>query len=118
MKVSPWHWAVFLLVALCGCRAGQNDNAGSSTPPVDPLPFQHHVDLSWTASASPEVVTYNVYRSPTPNGPYSPLASSITGLAYSDSSVQTGTTYYYVVTAVDGRGRESSHSEAAGAGVP
>jgi fibronectin type 3 domain-containing protein len=37
---------------------------------------------------------------------------------YSDSSVQSGTTYFYVTTAVDSSGTESSYSNQVQAVVP
>ena len=41
---------------------------------------------------------------------YGLTASAIGGLTYKDQSVQAGTTYYYVVMAVDNQVRESTHS--------
>jgi fibronectin type 3 domain-containing protein len=100
-----------LFAQLCGCRG-----AGNKTAPSSPVRQQHHVDLQWNASTSTNV-TYNAYRSVTQGGPYSPLATAIAGLTYSDSTVKTGTTYYYVVTAVDDQGRESTYSGEAAATV-
>ncbi len=40
------------------------------------------------------------------------------GTTYVDSTVQSGTTYYYVVTAVSSSGAESSYSNQATAVVP
>jgi len=62
----------------------------------------HNVGLSWTPSSSSGVVGYNVYRGTTPGGESStPLNSTpFSGTTYADQSVTTGTTYYYVVTAV------------------
>jgi fibronectin type 3 domain-containing protein len=37
---------------------------------------------------------------------------------YTDSNVQSGMSYYYVVTAVDGSGNESTFSNEAVAGIP
>lgn len=79
----------------------------------------HSVTLSWAASTSSNVVGYNVYRGTTSGGPYTKINSSlVSALNYTDSSVQGGTTYYYVVTAVDNTGMESSYSNIATAVVP
>ena len=51
-----------------------------------------------------------MYRSTISGSSYGLSASAITGASYNDASVQSGTTYYYVVTAVDDQGRESLHS--------
>ena len=59
-----------------------------------------------------------MYRSTLAGTSYGLTASAIEGLAYSDQSVQPGTTYYYVVTAVDSQGRESSYSNEISVVVP
>ncbi len=61
----------------------------------------HSAALSWTASTS--VVTgYNIYRGTVSGGPYAKLNSSLIALTtYTDSTVQSGQTYFYIVTAVD-----------------
>ena len=81
-------------------------------------PVQHSVALSWKASSDPHVVSYSVYRSTISGSSYGLSASAIGGTGYSDQSVQPGTTYYYVVTAVDDQGRESEYSPQVSAVVP
>jgi hypothetical protein len=81
----------------------------------------HAVDLSWSASTSTDVVTYNLYRSVVSGGPYQGLISGISAaitLAYTDATVQAGATYYYVATAVDSEGNESGYSNQVSAVVP
>ena len=81
-------------------------------------PTQHTVALSWNASTS-TVSGYNVYRSTVSGSGYSKINSSLVGsLNYSDASVQSSQTYYYVTTAVDGSGNESSYSNEAQAIIP
>jgi hypothetical protein len=78
----------------------------------------HSVALSWTASAS-TVSGYNVYRSTISGSGYSKLNALLVGsVNYTDSSVQNGQTYYYVTTAVDASGNESSYSNDAQAIIP
>ena len=62
----------------------------------------HDVILSWTASTTPGVVGYDVYRGTTSGGPYPTELNStpVNGTTYTDATVQAGQTYYYVVTAV------------------
>jgi len=81
-------------------------------------PIQHSVSLNWLGSPSKNVVSYNAYRSSMHGGLYGLMASAITGLAYSDLSVQSGTTYYYGVTATNDRGEESADSAEVSAIVP
>jgi fibronectin type 3 domain-containing protein len=78
----------------------------------------HSATLTWTASTS-SVVGYNVYRSTISGGPYTLITGSpVAGTTFTDTSVQAGVTYFYVVTAVDASGNESAFSNEALATVP
>jgi len=78
---------------------------------------QHTVDLTWNTSSG--AVGYNVYRGSVSGGPYTMINSSLDGAtAYSDSTVVSGQTYYYVTTAVDGNSNESGYSNQATAVIP
>jgi hypothetical protein len=71
---------------------------------------QYHVNLAWNASSS-QVVGYNVYRGTQHGGPYPiRLAFLDPHTTYRDSSVVSGQTYYYVVTAVNAKHKESGDS--------
>lgn len=78
---------------------------------------QHSVKLSWQASTSAGVTSYRIYRS-TVSGGYYGLLTSAAGLTYTDSSVQSGTTYYYAVRAVNSAGGESTYSNQVRAAIP
>ena len=79
----------------------------------------HGVTLGWGASTSPNISGYNVYRGTASAGPFTKMNSSlITGMTYADSAVQAGQTYYYVATAVNTSGGESSYSTAVMAVIP
>jgi hypothetical protein len=79
---------------------------------------QHSVALTWNASTS-TVSGYNVYRGTVSGGPYTKINSSLLAiLSYADSTVQSGTTYYYVTTAVDSGGDESVYSTGASGTIP
>ena len=78
----------------------------------------HSVALAWTASTS-TVAGYNVYRSTVSGSGYVKLNTAlISALTYSDDAVSSGTTYFYVATAVDSGGDESSNSNQATAVIP
>jgi hypothetical protein len=99
-------------------RASLGSVSGSTTLTVT-AQISHSVDLSWTASTSPDTVGYNAYRSLVSGGPYSKLNSSlIASTSYTDPTVQSGYTYYYVTTAVDSQGAESAYSNESVATVP
>ena len=88
----------------------------TSTPtPTPPSPLPHSVVLSWGPSTT-SVVGYRVYRD---NGSgFSPLTSVIPDLTYTDTTVVSGNTYLYAVTAVDAAGDESPFSNEATAVIP
>ena len=78
----------------------------------------HSVGLSWGASSS-TVSGYNLYRSTVSGGSYSRVNGSLLGgLSFSDSTVASGQTYYYVATAVDSSGNESAYSNEVSSTVP
>lgn len=87
----------------------QADNTKSASASISVLP-PHSVSLSWDASKSTTVASYRLYRGTVSAGPYSLLSSNIKTTVYTDSSVQSGVTYYYVTTAVDAAGMESIFS--------
>lgn len=69
------------------------------------------VSLSWTPVAATDAEGYRVYRSNTSGGPYSLISGTLVAApAYVDAAVTNGSTYYYVVTAVDLAGNESALS--------
>lgn len=79
------------------------------------------VDLSWQApSSSPDPVAgFNVYRSPSGASAYQQLNSDVlTGTTYTDSTVQAGQSYDYIVKSVDASGAESAPSNTATAAIP
>jgi hypothetical protein len=78
----------------------------------------HTAALNWVASTS-SVAGYNVYRGGQSGGPYTVIDTSlVTIMNYTDSTVTSGQTYYYVVTAVDASGNESGYSNEAAAIIP
>ena len=97
----------------------------SNSPTVESLtgngtaPVQHSVALSWNASTSSNVVGYNIYRGSISGGPYSKMNSAvIPSTNDTDTTVLSGQTYYYVVTAVDSAANESSYSNEVQAVIP
>ena len=68
------------------------------------------VNLSWNASVG--AATYNVKRSTTNGGPYNTAVASPTATNYSDTTVTNGTTYYYVVSAVNTAGQSANSAQA------
>lgn len=89
---------------------GESTKAVTVTLTMTTAPVQHSVSLSWKVGTNPGVVSYSMYRSTIQGSSYGLLASALGAANYLDQSVQPGTIYYYVVTAVDDTGRESTFS--------
>jgi len=95
-----------------------NSSLGSPCGTVISQP--HSVTLNWGASPSSGVMGYNVHRGTASGGPYTLLttASRVAGTSYVDSTVQSGLTYYYVITAVNSSNQSSTYSNQATAVIP
>jgi hypothetical protein len=114
---------VFMTPSGCEARTASlnvADNASGSPQSVSLSGTgSHDVVLSWTPSTASGVTGYDVYRGTTSGGESTtPLNSSpIAGATFTDTNVQGGQTYYYVVTALDGS-TQSSASNQVSATVP
>ena len=69
--------------------------------------------ISWDPSAG--ATGYNVKRSTVSGGPYTTLAGNIGNTSYIDTTAVPGTTYYYVVSAVNASGESGNSQEVADA---
>jgi hypothetical protein len=91
-------------------------HAGNLVPPpptgLQTVALNGEVDLQW--NAVPPAISYNVKRSTTNGGSYSVLTSVVGSPVFADGNVANGTTYYYVVSAVNSYG-ESDNSAPANA---
>ncbi|MFZ5644512.1 MAG: hypothetical protein ACOY46_13060 [Bacillota bacterium] len=88
---------------------------GNTPTPTDQIDLtatagNAQVVLNWDAVAN--ATGYNVKRATTSGGPYTTIATNVSGTTYTDASVTNGTTYYYVVTAIV-NGVESGNSNEA-----
>ncbi|MDJ0839286.1 MAG: hypothetical protein QNK37_22400, partial [Acidobacteriota bacterium] len=72
------------------------------------------IEVSWsaaTANCGTGAVSYNVYRSTTSGfTPGTAIATGVTGLSYTDTTVLNATTYYYIVRAEDTDGNEDTNT--------
>ena len=71
--------------------------------------------LNWNAVAGAS--TYNVLRATKAGGPYTSIAAGVATSTYTDNAVVNGTTYYYVVQAVNKNGTSGNSNEASGVPV-
>lgn len=77
------------------------------------VPDKKTIDLSWQPNSDSDLAGYIVYRADDSDSTaWTPLSGPqpLTAPAYRDTSVQTGHTYRYAVTAVDLSGHESARS--------
>jgi hypothetical protein len=83
-------------------------------------PLAHSVDVTWSASTSPSLQGYNVYRSTVSGGPYTKLSTTLsaTTLLFTDTTPVSGKQYFYVVTALNTSGAESAASTEAAVTIP
>ncbi len=66
------------------------------------------VELSWTASGG--ATSYAIRRATSSGGPYEPLAIVATN-HHTDTTVANGTTYFYVVSAINAEGESDNSAE-------
>lgn len=81
----------------------------------------HQVNLTWNApaSSSDPVAGYNLYRQAAGASSYQLLNTSIdANTTYTDTTVQSGTSYSYYVESVDAQGNQSAPSNVYTASVP
>jgi hypothetical protein len=88
---------------------------GARTPPAAPAglsatPGNQQVSLGWNASSGAS--SYSAHRSTTSGGPYSTVATGISGTSHTDPGLTNGTTYHYVVTAVNANGESGNSNQA------
>jgi hypothetical protein len=78
----------------------------------------HSVDLSWDpGSGNP--VGFNIYRANVRSGPFQMINTVLDASPnYTDSTVASGATYYYVTTEVNAEGQESAYSNEVKAVIP
>jgi subtilisin family serine protease len=91
-----------------------------TTPPAAPTGLSASggngsVSLDWDNSSAGDLDAYSVYRSTSSGGSYGLVASGVGSSDYVDNGVSNGTAYYYLVTATDTSGNESSDSSIASA---
>jgi len=78
-------------------------------------PGSGEVSLNWVASEGAS--TYLVKRSLASNGPYAAIAS-LSSLSWVDTGLANGTTYYYVVSAVNANGEGANSNPASATPKP
>jgi fibronectin type 3 domain-containing protein len=97
----------------------QDTSAPAAPQGLAASPDDATVNLSWSGNGEPDLAGYNLYRSTS-----SPVSTAgtpvngtdlIRGTSYTDGGLINGTTYYYVLVAIDGSDNRSPASNEASA---
>jgi fibronectin type 3 domain-containing protein len=108
----------YVVSALNSGGESPNSTQVAATPQAPPppaptglaaTPGDGQVALTWTASAG--ATSYRVKRSTVNGGPYTTVGSP-TATSYTDPGLTNGTTYYYVVSAVNSAGESPNSAQA------
>jgi hypothetical protein len=127
--MSPFYWSTGGSPFDYGTGAVTDTNAvrvltgGVAFPPPNGAPYaasglsatlsnNTNVNLTWTAGSG--ATSYSLYRAAESGGESSiaPFITGITGTSYTDTNLNSGTTYYYQVVAVNGSGPTGFSPEA------
>ena len=126
--MSPFYWSTGGSPLDYGTGAVNDTNAvrvltgGVAFPPPNGAPYaasgliatlsnNTNVHLTWTAGSG--ATSYNLYRAAESGGEsINPVVTGITGTSYADTNLNSGTTYYYQVVAVNGSGPTGYSPEA------
>lgn len=90
-------------------------DGGTSTAPAAPTGLtatagNGQASLSWNASTGAS--SYNVKRATASSGPYTTVATGLAATSYTNTGLTNGTTYYYVVSAVNTVGESNPSLQA------
>ena len=97
-----------------GTQTGSNNPpSGSTSVPTAPAALQAaagnaQVGLSWSATSG--ATSYHVKRATTSGGPYTQAAAP-TATSFTDTGLTNGTTYFYVVSALNSEGEGANSAE-------
>ncbi len=99
-------------------KTAETNTVPSAAVVTPPVPFgvvvttaSGQINLQWTYEEN--ATSYRIYRSTTPGGEGATPLATVTSSSYTDSSVTSGVTYYYEITALTGTtesGRSSEYS--------
>jgi autotransporter-associated beta strand protein len=98
-----------------------DSEVGGATIPAAPATLSltagnGQVDLAWTAS--PGATGYKVLRATEAAGPYTEVATNVTATGYTDTGLDSGTTYYYRIVALNDSGASMDGSEVGATTIP
>ncbi len=109
---STYFYSVASINA-CSQQSGYSAYLGTTTIPATPTelnatPGNGRAILSWNSTM--DASSYNLKMSTTSGGPYATI-TNITVTAFTNTSLVNGTTYYYVVSALNTSGESTNSSQ-------
>ena len=110
---DPRTW---LICSLGACGADFDQSRPLQPKQVRAVGFSHGVQLDWAPNPDADLREYRVLRSTAAAGPFEEVAHPDVP-TYRDTGLANGTTYFYIVRAVDEQLRESPDSETVHAAV-
>jgi hypothetical protein len=126
--LSPFYWSTddspfdWTTDAVTDPQAVTALTGGTAPPPPNGSPYaasgltatasSGQVTLSWTSGSG--ATSYNLYRAAESGyeSPIAPVVTGITNTSYTDTNLNSGTTYYYQVVAVNSNGPTGFSPEA------
>jgi fibronectin type 3 domain-containing protein len=111
----------YVVTASNGEDTSPNSTEVNATPLAAPTgvtatPGNANVTLNWTASTGAS--NYTVQRSTTNGSGYTTLVTGVSATTYKDSTAANGTTYYYIVVAINVNGSSGNSTQASGTAQP
>jgi hypothetical protein len=106
--VSRYHWLLICLFLLVTTACASPDSEPTSETAAA---IRETAMLSWDVNSAPDLEGYKIYLATTSGGYGAPIATlSMNITSYTVTGLETGTTYFFVVTAYNSSGAESSFS--------
>jgi fibronectin type 3 domain-containing protein len=127
MTLNPGQTAILnvqFTPTAAGSFSGQitiasNASGGNIAIALSGTGYGHKVQLNWNAASSGGVVGYNVYRTVSGSTGYQRVNSAaVSAATFMDGNVQSGSSYVYYVTSLDGAGLESVPSNTTAVMIP